>query len=267
MPLTSLQRDVLALIAKRRGPGSFIAGGVPLNRGGARYSDDIDIFHDREATVLTAADGDHDALVAAGYDVSWARHTSQMCTLDIRRDGELMHLDWVFDSDYRFYPAQPDPEFGFVLHTIDLATNKALAAAARREPRDTLDLLTVDRVHFPLSIVMAAAVAKDPGYSPQSLIAYIRRFARYQQNELQPFADGQPIDAGQVSRDLKAALERAEAFVEKLPSAYVGLLFLEDGRIVEPDLKRLDTYELRGCTRAGLWPTDPVAISALLRRR
>jgi hypothetical protein len=31
--------------------------------------------------------------------------------------------------------------FGYRLHIFDLATNKALAAAGRREPRDVLDLL------------------------------------------------------------------------------------------------------------------------------
>ena len=37
--------------------------------------------------------------------------------------GETMKLEWVADSDFRFFPAQPDDLFGYVLHPVDLATN------------------------------------------------------------------------------------------------------------------------------------------------
>ena len=69
--------------------------------------------------------------------------------------------------------------FGYVLHFVDIATNNARAAAGRREPRDVLDLLTVHDRHLPLGAVIWAAVAKDPGFSPECLIAEIRRHARY----------------------------------------------------------------------------------------
>lgn len=266
VPLTSLQRDVLALIAGRRGPESFVAGGIALNRGAARYSEDIDIFHDRVEAVTESAVADVKAIKAAGLEAELAVRAPGFATATVRRGDETMRLDWAFDSDYRFYPARPDPEFGFTLHPIDLATNKVLAAAGRREPRDAVDVVMIDRLRFPLSIVVAAAVAKDPGYSPESLINSIRRLARYRQEELVNLESDEPIDAGELSRAIKAALERAERFIEKLPSAYAGLLFLEGGKIVEPDFDRLDSYELRACTRAGLWPTDPVAISALLKR-
>lgn len=90
-----------------------------------------------------------------------------------------MKLEWLRDSDFRFFPIQPDDVFGYRLHVVDIATNKALAAAGRREPRDVLDLLTIDEQHLPLGAVIWAAVAKDPGFSPESLIADIRRNARY----------------------------------------------------------------------------------------
>ena len=55
MPLSELQRDILRLPAAHRNPESYVAGSVPLNRDGPRFSDDIDIFHDREESVALAA--------------------------------------------------------------------------------------------------------------------------------------------------------------------------------------------------------------------
>src|ERR1700723_1847075 len=54
------------------------------------------------------------------------------------------------DADFRFFPAIADALFGYRLHVADLATNKALAAAGRREPRDVLDLIYIDERHLPL---------------------------------------------------------------------------------------------------------------------
>ena len=36
-----------------------------------------------------------------------------------------------------------DETFGYILHPVDLATNKVVAADGRREPRDVVDLVTV----------------------------------------------------------------------------------------------------------------------------
>jgi hypothetical protein len=52
----------------------------------------------------------------------------------VSRGGEAMRLEWVTDAAFRFFPTQPDELFGYVLHPIDLATNKASAAADRRGP-------------------------------------------------------------------------------------------------------------------------------------
>jgi hypothetical protein len=59
----------------------------------------------------------------------------------------------------------PDATFVYVLHPADLATNKAMAAAGRREPRDAVDLLTIhDRV-LPLGAVVWAAIGMSPAAS------------------------------------------------------------------------------------------------------
>src|SRR5262249_5029675 len=64
--------------------------------------------------------------------------------------------------------------FGYVLHLADIATNKALAAAGRREPRDILDLLLIHERYLPLGAVAWAAIAKDSGFTPRGCS---RRFA------------------------------------------------------------------------------------------
>ena len=51
MPLSKIQSEILVLLAAHRNPESYVAGAVPLNRDGPRYSADIDIFHDREESV------------------------------------------------------------------------------------------------------------------------------------------------------------------------------------------------------------------------
>ena len=51
MPLSDLQREILRLLAAHRNLESFVAGAVPLQQDGPRYSSDIDIFHDREEAV------------------------------------------------------------------------------------------------------------------------------------------------------------------------------------------------------------------------
>ena len=55
MPLYNIQSKILLLLAAHRNPESYVAGAVPLNRDGPRYSNDIDIFHDREEKVAAAA--------------------------------------------------------------------------------------------------------------------------------------------------------------------------------------------------------------------
>jgi hypothetical protein len=51
VPLSSLQSKILRLLAAHRDPESYVAGGSYLTRTGTRFSDDIDIFHDREERV------------------------------------------------------------------------------------------------------------------------------------------------------------------------------------------------------------------------
>lgn len=243
-----------------------MAGAVPLNRDGPRYSADIDIFHDREESVAAAAEGDVSILSEAGFVVRWLRRDPGLFAVLAERDSASMKLEWMRDSDFRFFPTVPDGVFGYVLHVIDIAVNKVLAAAGRREPRDVLDLLTIHDRHVPLGAAIWAGVAKDPGFSPEGLVAEIRRNARYRADDYADLELTQRIDAGDVARRLRAALDQADVFVHAMPAGKEGLLFIKDARVTQPDPKRLDMYAEHGGRRLGHWPSSSEITSAMLER-
>lgn len=266
MPLSNLQSEILRTLAAHRSPESYVAGSTPLHRDGPRFSGDIDIFHHREEQVATAAAEDATVLRSAGFALEWLRREPGIHAADVRRGGESTKLEWVRDSDFRFYPAIPDALFGYTLHLVDIATNKALAAAGRQAPRDALDLLYIHERHLPLGAVIWAAVGKDLGYSPESLIAEIRRNARYRADEYDALPMAAPIDAGSVAQRLRAALEAADAFARLMPAGKEGLLFLQDGQPVQPDPHRLESYTELAGKRHGLWPGSSDIGSAMLER-
>ena len=53
------------------------------------------------------------------------------------------------------------------------------AAAGRREARDIVDLVTLHEQFLPLGASVWAAVETAPGFTPEGLIAEIRRNSRY----------------------------------------------------------------------------------------
>jgi hypothetical protein len=266
VPLSRIQSEILLLLAAHRNPESYVGGAVPLNRDGPRYSDDIDIFHDLEESVAAAAAADTALLTDAGFAVSWFHREPGIYGATVQRQGESMKLEWLRDSDFRFFPTARDDMFGYVLHVVDIATNKALAAAGRREPRDVLDLLTIHDRYLPIGAVVWAAVAKDPGFAPESLIAEIRRNARYLQDDYADLALTEPVDAGAVARRLRAALDSAETFVRAMPAGKEGLLFLKDGQATQPDPAKLGSYTEHAGSRRGHWPSSSEIGSAMLDR-
>ena len=188
VPLSKFQSDVLRTLAAQRSPDSYIAGGVAINRDGPRFSGDIDIFHDSDDRLESAAQADAAALTAAGYTITWESVRNGKRDATIERQGEAMQLEWVTDAAFRFFPTQPDELFGYVLHPVDLATNKASAAADRRVPRDIVDLVTIHETILPLGAVMCAAVGKFPGVTPEEMLAEITRHSRFTAEEFQALA-------------------------------------------------------------------------------
>jgi len=266
VPLSKLQSEILLLLAAHRDPESYIAGSTYLTRSGPRVSRDIDIFHDREERVARAAEQDVAALQGAGMRVHWQRREPTFFQALISHGDETTKLEWAVDSDFRFFPTVRDDLFGYVLHPIDLAANKAMAAAGRREPRDIVDVVTIHDEILPLGAVIWAAVEKAIGFTPEGLISEIRRNAHYTAADFQRVASTPPVDAPAIMRRLHAALTEAEAFVARMPTDKIGLLFLKDGKIVQPDPEYLDAYATHAGQRQGHWPSSSEIGSAMLDR-
>src|ERR1700722_9701115 len=266
VPLTKLQTHALRELAAQRSPASDSAERVALNRTGPRYSGDIDIFQDSEERLAAAAETDGAALLEAGLKLSWGRAQTGKRPAQIEGFGETTQLEWVADSDFRFFPAQQDELFGYVLHPVDLATNKASAAADRREPRDIVDLVTIHEKILPLGAVLCAAVGKFPGVTPEEMLAEITRHSRFTAEEFQALATEQPVDVPVLHRRIRGMIENAESFIARLPSDAVGVLFMDAEKPVQPDVNALDRYQRNPGAPRGFWPSSPEISRAMLER-
>ena len=266
MPLGKFQSEVLRVLAAQRSGDSYIAGGVAINREGPRFSADIDIFHDSEARLQAAATADAAALAAAGYSVTWERVREGKRDAMVSRGGEAMPLEWVTDAAFRFFPTQPDELFGYVLHPVDLAANKASAAADRRVPRDIVDLVTIHETILPLGAVVCAAVGKFPGVTPEEMLAEITRHSRFTAEEFEALATEEPVDVPALHRRIRSMIEDAESFIAKLPSDAVGVVFMDGEKPVQPDVNALDKYQRNPGAARGFWPSSPDITRAMLER-
>lgn len=180
--------------------------------------------------------------------------------------GEETQLDWVADSDFRFFPTVRDELFGYVLHPVDLAINKATPAADRRVPRDIFDLVTIHERILPLGAVVCAAIGRFSGPTPEQMLADIVRHGRFTPDEFQALATEMPVDAADLFGRIRAMLEDAGAFIARMPSDAVGFVFLEDGKVVQPDPTHLERYVRHAAQRRGHWPSSQEISSAMLER-
>jgi hypothetical protein len=253
-------------LASHRDPESYVGGATPLNRDAPRFSEDIDVFHDRQERVVQAALNDAAVLEGAGYKVAWLRQLPTIYTAAVTKGDDGTRLEWVVDSDFRFFPTMRDEVFGYVLHPVDLATNKVMAAGGRRELRDLVDCVTVHERILPLGAVVWAAVEKSPGFTPEGLIAEIRRNSNFPRTEWQNLMSSEPLDPKDIMGRLRGALDEAEAFVARMPTEKAGLVFLKGGQVVQPDPGRLDEYQTHAGQRRGQWPSSAEISTAMLER-
>ncbi len=115
-------------------------------------------------------------------------------------------------------------------------------------------------------MVIWAAVEKSPGFTPEGLIAEIRRSANYPAAEWRALLTTEPLDPQLMTRRLRAALDEAEAFVTRMPSEKLGLLFLQSHKVVQPDPARLESYHAHAGQRRGQWPTSSEITAAMFER-
>lgn len=177
MPLTPFQSKVLALLAPQRSAASYLAGGAALHIGpaGERFSNDLDFFHNTADAANQSFVADASVLRARGYEVDTIAEHRGFVSAVVRLDGESTILDWAHESAWRFLPLVPIPGGGVMLHPIDLAINKLVALANRREPRDVVDVIFADARILPFPALVWAVVEKNPGLNPASYLEQFRR--------------------------------------------------------------------------------------------
>jgi hypothetical protein len=73
-----------------------------------------------------------------------------------------------------------------------------------------------------------------------------------------------PIDTVAFHRRIRSMVEQALAFISRITSDAVGVVFLEDGIPVQPDVESLEKYRRRAGAVSGIWPSSPEISEAML---
>lgn len=236
MAVTAFQARVLRLLAQSRVAGgeTYIAGGLALNHQlrRPRISHDIDVFNNTYEAMLAAADADRSVLRAAGLNVVVKRERDFIVEVTVSDGCETTDIQWVQDSAYRFFPLVEDELLGVTLHPFDLATNKLLALAGRRVPRDWVDTISCSQLLQPLGFLAWAANGKDLGLSPRYILEMAAR-TRYVQSELDmAVVSDEPLDVAMLSRTWHEMIEAARQTIAILPPDQAGKAVLnKDGSL------------------------------------
>jgi len=77
-------------------------------------------------------------------------------------------------------------------------------------------------------------------------------------------ATEKPLDVPGLHARIRKMLNEAKHFIRALPSDAVGVLSLEEGKPVQPDLTRLGDYQFCSGAPRGIWPSSPEISSAML---
>lgn len=242
MPLTDYQREILALVARTRSPDSYLAGGAALHfsPNSTRYSDDLDFFHDSSERVAAAFAEDRELLEGAGHEVRVELSQPGFIRAIVSGGAgppRATRIDWAHETAWRFMPPVRDELGGYLLHEVDLAINKVLVLAGRDEPRDFIDILFAHERILPLAGLTWAAVGKDPGFSPLSILELLKRRGRPRPEELARLQLAEPVEPKAARDTWRAALAEADAFARSRPAEEAGCLYYsaDRSRFVLPD--------------------------------
>lgn len=105
--------------------------------------------------------------------------------------------------------------------------------------------------------MVAAAVGKFPGTTPEEMLAEITRHSRFTAEELHVLPTERPIDVPGLHRRIGRMIDDAETFIAKLPSDAVGVVFRDGDKPVQPDVTALDNYQHTPGAPRGFWPSSP----------
>lgn len=227
MPLTKFQAQLARLLAVNRTIDSHLAGGAALNfePQSIRYSNDLDYFHDSEQRVASAFAEDQILLIENNYQMSIEMKQPGFIRTIVSKEKEATKIEWAHDSAWRFMPVQYAEDRGYYLHAVDLATNKILALAGRDEARDYLDIHDIHNRILSVGALCWASCAKDPGFTPISLLQLLRRRGKYRIEDFNRLKLNIKIDLELLKTSWLKILDEAEIFIKNRPSTEAGCLY------------------------------------------
>lgn len=234
--LTKFQKELLLLLASTRSERSYFAGGSILNFSLPRCSSDFDIFHDDYVACTKSFVTDIAMLRQNGYKVDILRTPEkhgigEVVVSKLDETGQsasgATQIQWATDSAYRFFPVECDEHLGFCLNYHDLATNKILALAGRSEIRDYYDVCEMIQTGKPVTAYIWAACAKDPGYTPNSLLDYMSLNSKYRIEQFNSiYTAGNSLDVIQCKNLFQSMLHMAREHFSYAPIDQYGCIYL-----------------------------------------
>ncbi len=255
MPLTPFQRKILLLLAANRNPESYVAGATVINRspGSARFSNDIDFFHDPAGSVTQSSQADITTLRNNGLKVEVLLETPTFVRAFVKEAHDGVKLEWATDTAFRFFPIIADPDLGYRLHDIDAAINKCLALAGRTEIRDIIDILTIHDSILHLGACCWAACGKDPGFTPELILEMMSRNARITPDLLAQEKLGFVVDPKEIKLRWLKAFQEARELINQMNPKELGCLYINKKGEVSRNPGSKDKPHV-GSVR-GAWPT------------
>jgi len=215
------------LLSINRSEDSYLAGGAAIlaTPNSKRYDQDLDYFQDSTARVASAFSADQKVLESNGFKLNLEINQPGYISAIVSRQKTVAKIEWAQDSSWRFMPVIKNKEFGYQLHPIDLATNKVLALAGRDEARDVLDTLFLHKQTLELGPMIWAAVGKDPGFSPMSLLEILKRRGKVRPEELTRLHLSEIPDIKMLKSEWLEVIQLAESFINTRPPEEVGCLY------------------------------------------
>lgn len=237
MPLSELHRKVAAIALRAAaGHGFALGGGNALIQHGliSRPTQDVDLFTDQEAGVLSAAEAVENALVEAGFGAERQDMTAGLAGI-FPGMGEGL-AEWIITApggeqmalQLAYFDRSREPvvmDVGPVLDLEDVVAGKVCALASRAYERDYLDTAAALERFSPAELI-ALAQRLDPGLEGQDFAEAAQRLDQMPDRAFTAFGLTQQDVAGLRERfaawprDAGAAEREAGKDTSTGPSAY-----------------------------------------------
>lgn len=160
-----------------------------------------------------------------------------------------------------------DEDFGFRLHFADLAVNKLLACAGRKEARDFADLWMIDQFAMPLWRLANAAPGKDGRWSPFSIVERLSANMCFTKNDFEENVHSMiEFDHRTAMWELMGSIDVARERLPDIPDCRFGKLEVLDGEAVTASLHVLKESKWVDPIRGGAVKTPDTGDSRLTCR-